>query len=48
MQYRCTLCQFVYDSEEGAPEAAIAKDTEFADLPEAWVWPRMWSHQRIN
>ena len=38
-KYVCTVCGYVYDPEEGAPDAGIAPGTAFEDLPEDWVCP---------
>lgn len=38
-KYVCTVCNYVYDPELGAPESGIAPGTAFEDLPEDWVCP---------
>ena len=38
-KYRCILCGYVYDPEEGDPENGIDPDTSFENLPEDWVCP---------
>lgn len=38
-KYICTLCGYVYDPAEGDPEADIAPNTSFEDLPDDWVCP---------
>ena len=37
--YVCTLCGYVYNSEEGDPSGDIDPGTAFADLPGDWVCP---------
>ena len=37
--YLCTVCGYVYNPEEGDPDAGIGPGTPFADLPEDWVCP---------
>ncbi len=37
--YRCTVCGYVYNPEEGEPENGIEPGTAFDDLPEDWVCP---------
>jgi rubredoxin len=37
--YLCTVCGYVYNPEEGDPDAGIEPGTPFADLPEDWVCP---------
>jgi len=38
-QYICVNCGYVYDPEQGDPEAGIPPGTAFEDLPEDWVCP---------
>jgi len=38
-KYKCTICGFVYDPEEGDPDGGIAPGTAFADIPENWICP---------
>lgn len=38
-KYRCTVCDWVYDPELGDPDAGIAPDTAFEDLPDDFVCP---------
>jgi rubredoxin len=38
-KYRCTICGFVYDPEEGDPDGGIAPGTLFEDIPDNWVCP---------
>jgi rubredoxin len=38
-EYICTVCGFVYNPEEGDPEAGIAPGTPFEDIPDDWVCP---------
>jgi flavin reductase (DIM6/NTAB) family NADH-FMN oxidoreductase RutF len=37
--YRCTVCGYVYDPEQGDPESGIVPGTAFEGLPEDWVCP---------
>ena len=39
MKYVCQICGYVYDEEEGAPEAGIEPGTKFEDLPDDFVCP---------
>ena len=39
MKYICTLCGYVYDENEGAPDAGIAPGTKFEDLPDSFTCP---------
>lgn len=39
MKYVCTLCGYVYDENEGAPDAGIAPGTKFEDLPDSFTCP---------
>ncbi|MBC8584324.1 rubredoxin [Youxingia wuxianensis] len=38
-EYVCTVCGFVYNEEEGYPEAGIAPGTKWEDVPEDFVCP---------
>ncbi|MBW6510559.1 MAG: rubredoxin [Desulfuromonadaceae bacterium] len=38
-KYRCVICDYIYDPEEGDSTGGIAPGTAFADLPDDWVCP---------
>ena len=38
-KFRCTLCGYIYDPEEGDMEHGINPGTAFEDLPEDWECP---------
>jgi len=38
-KWRCNLCGYVYDPEEGDPDNNIESGTVFEDLPQDWVCP---------
>lgn len=38
-KWKCQLCGFVYDEEEGIPDKGIEAGTAFEDLPDDWVCP---------
>ena len=38
-KYICTICEYVYDPEQGDPENGIEPGTSFEDLPADWVCP---------
>jgi len=38
-EYRCTICDYVYDESKGDPEHNIKPGTKFADLSPDWVCP---------
>ncbi len=38
-KYECTACSYVYDPEQGDPDAGIEPGTAFEDLPDDWVCP---------
>lgn len=38
-RYKCTICGYVYDPENGDPDSGINKGTAFEDLPDSWVCP---------
>ena len=35
----CSVCGYVYNSEEGDPDNGVAPGTSFEDLPDDWVCP---------
>jgi rubredoxin len=38
-KYRCTVCGYVYDPEEGDPQGGIDPGIPFDQLPEDWTCP---------
>lgn len=38
-KWRCMLCGYVYDPDEGDPDNDVPPGTPFEDLPEEWVCP---------
>jgi len=38
-KWRCVPCDYIYDPEEGDPEANIPSGTAFEDLPDDWECP---------
>lgn len=38
-KWRCELCGYIYDPEEGDPDGGIKPDTPFEELPGEWVCP---------
>ena len=38
-KYRCVLCGYVYNPEEGDLDNGINPGTSFEELPEDWVCP---------
>lgn len=39
MKYRCIVCAYIYDPENGDPDNGIEPGTSFEDLPDDWVCP---------
>jgi rubredoxin len=37
--YICSVCDHVYDPEQGDPDSGIEPGTAFEDIPEDWVCP---------
>jgi rubredoxin len=37
--WECTVCGYVYDSEEGDPKRQVKSGTPFEELPEGWGCP---------
>ena len=38
-KYICSVCEWVYDPEEGDLEGGVAPGTPFEELSEEWVCP---------
>jgi rubredoxin len=38
-KYRCSVCGYIYDPEEGDPHAGISPGTAFEDIPDDWYCP---------
>jgi len=38
-KYRCVVCGYIYDPEEGDPDGNIPPGTPFGELPDDWVCP---------
>ena len=38
-KYQCTVCEYIYDPEQGDPDGGIAPGTPFEKLPDDWVCP---------
>ena len=37
--WRCTVCDYVYDPNDGDPDNGIEPGTLFEELPDDWVCP---------
>lgn len=37
--YKCSICGYVYDPEQGDPENAIDPGTPFESIPDDWLCP---------
>ena len=38
-KYKCSVCGYVYNPEEGDPDSGIAPGTPFEKLPDDWKCP---------
>jgi len=38
-QFKCNVCDYVYDPSEGDPDQGVNPGTAFEDLPGDWVCP---------
>jgi len=38
-KYKCSICGYVYNPEEGDPDSGIAPGTPFESLPDDWKCP---------
>lgn len=39
MKYVCDICGYIYDPENGEPDAGVAAGTAWEDVPEDFVCP---------
>ncbi len=39
MKYRCIVCDYIYNPENGDPDNGIEPGISFEDLPDDWVCP---------
>jgi len=39
MKYRCTVCGYIYDPQNGDSENGVEPGVEFDNLPEDWTCP---------
>jgi len=39
MKFRCMVCGYVYDPDQGDPENGVDAQTPFDQLPDDWVCP---------
>jgi hydroxylamine reductase len=39
MKYRCIVCEYIYDPQNGDPDNGIDAGTSFEDLPDDWLCP---------
>lgn len=38
-KYKCTVCGYIYDPEQGDPDNGVPRGTPFEKIPEDWVCP---------
>jgi rubredoxin len=38
-KYKCTVCGYIYDPEEGDPDGGISPGTPFDEIPDDWACP---------
>jgi rubredoxin len=38
-KWTCSICNYVYDPNEGDSEVSLAVMTPFEELPEGWICP---------
>ena len=46
-KYICTVCEYIYDPEQGDPESGIEPGTAFEDIPDDWTCPYAESAKKI-
>jgi rubredoxin len=38
-EWRCIICQYIYDPAAGDPDNGVPPGTSFEDVPENWLCP---------
>ncbi len=38
-KYKCEICGYIYNPEEGEPASGIEKGTPFSELPDTYICP---------
>ncbi len=38
-KWECLVCGYIYDPQNGDPDAGVSPGTAFEDLPDDWVCP---------
>ncbi len=38
-KYRCSVCGYIYDPENGDPENGVEPGTDFEKVPDDWTCP---------
>jgi len=46
-KWKCRLCGYIYNPENGDPKRKISPGTLFEDLPENWVCPSCGAKKKI-
>ena len=39
-QYKCQVCNYIYDPEVGDPDNGVEPGTSFEDIPDDWLCPQ--------
>ena len=46
-KYRCSICWYIYDEQEGIPEKDIPPGTKWEDLPDDFACPLCTAHKSL-
>ena len=38
-KYKCTVCGYIYDPQNGDPDNGVEPGTSFEKVPDSWVCP---------
>lgn len=38
-KWKCSICGYIYDPAQGAPDTGVAAGTPFEKIPEDWTCP---------
>lgn len=47
-RYRCPVCDYVYDEEQGAPREGFPPQTPWSEIPDDWCCPDCAVREKVD
>jgi rubredoxin len=47
-RYRCEVCDYVYDEEQGAPREGFRAGTPWSEVPDDWCCPDCGVREKVD